>query len=118
MREQKLNHRFLRFKPAAARFYRNSLLLVFLSACSFAAEAGAAQAPFYEGKTLKIVVAATPGGTGDFRVRALTPFLRKHIPGNPAIILEFMDGSGGRKAANYMYSNARSDGLTLERRLK
>ena len=29
------------------------------------------------------------------------------------MILEFMDGSGGRKAANYMYANARPDGLTL-----
>jgi tripartite-type tricarboxylate transporter receptor subunit TctC len=72
-----------------------------------------AQTPFYQGKTVKIIVAATPGGTGDFRVRALVPFLRKYIPGNPTVILEFMDGSGGRKAANYMYANARPDGLTL-----
>src|SRR5687768_11738790 len=71
------------------------------------------QTPYYEGKTIKIVVAATPGGTGDFRVRALAPFLRKYIPGNPTVTLEFMDGSGGRKAANYMYANARPDGLTL-----
>lgn len=71
------------------------------------------QTPFYQGKTVKIIVAATPGGTGDFRVRALAPFLRKYIPGNPTVILEFMDGSGGRKAANYMYANARPDGLTL-----
>ena len=71
------------------------------------------QTPFYQEKTIKIVVAATPGGTGDFRVRALVPFLRKYIPGSPTVILEFMDGSGGRKAANYMYANARPDGLTL-----
>lgn len=71
------------------------------------------QPPFYQDKTIKIIVAATPGGTGDFRVRALAPFLRKYIPGNPTVILEFMDGSGGRKAANYMYANARPDGLTL-----
>jgi tripartite-type tricarboxylate transporter receptor subunit TctC len=71
------------------------------------------QTSFYQGKTVKIIVAATPGGTGDFRVRALAPFLRKYIPGNPTVILEFMDGSGGRKAANYMYANARPDGLTL-----
>ena len=71
------------------------------------------QIPFYQGKTVKIIVAATPGGTGDFRVRALVPFLRKYIPGNPTIVLEFMDGSGGRKAANYMYANARPDGLTV-----
>ena len=72
-----------------------------------------AQTPFYQDKTIKIIVAATPGGTGDFRVRALVPFLRNYIPGSPTVILEFMDGSGGRKAANYMYANARPDGLTL-----
>lgn len=71
------------------------------------------QTPFYQGKTVKIIAAGTPGGTADFRVRALVPFLRKHIPGNPTVVLEFMDGSGGRKAANYIYGNARPDGLTL-----
>src|ERR671917_608816 len=71
------------------------------------------QTPFSQEKTIKIVVAAPPGATADFRVRALVPFLRKYIPGSPAVILEFMDGSGGRKAANYMYADARADGLTL-----
>ena len=71
------------------------------------------QTPFYKGKTVKIIVAATPGGTGDFRVRVMGPFLRKYIPGNPTVILEFMDGSGGRKAANYVYGSANPDGLTL-----
>jgi tripartite-type tricarboxylate transporter receptor subunit TctC len=41
------------------------------------------------------------------------PFLRQYIPGNPTVILEFMDGSGGRKAANYVYGSANPDGLTL-----
>jgi tripartite-type tricarboxylate transporter receptor subunit TctC len=93
------------------------LILIFLvSVCSDAAVlpiSAQAQSPFYQDKTIKIIVAATPGGTGDFRVRALAPFLRKYIPGNPTVTLEFMDGSGGRKAANYMYANARADGLTL-----
>jgi hypothetical protein len=39
--------------------------------------------------------------------------LRKHIPGNPALVLEYMDGGGGRKAANYMFRTARPDGLTI-----
>jgi len=45
------------------------------------------------------------------RVRALIPYLRKHIPGQPTILIEFMDGGGGRKAANHVFS--RSDGLTV-----
>ncbi|HEU4640056.1 MAG TPA: hypothetical protein VFS84_14475 [Candidatus Binatia bacterium] len=71
------------------------------------------QAPFYEGKTITIIQARAAGGTGDMRVRAQVPFLRKYIPGNPTIVLEFMAGGGGRKAANHVYRTARPDGLTI-----
>jgi len=71
------------------------------------------QAPFYHGKTITVIVSTAPAGTGDLRVKALVPFLRKHIPGNPTLVLEYMDGGGGRKAANYMFRNARADGLTV-----
>ena len=71
------------------------------------------QAPFYQGKTVIVIVSTSPAGTGDLRVKALMPFLRKHIPGNPTLVLEYMDGGGGRKAANYMFRNARPDGLTV-----
>ena len=81
-------------------------LLVFTSATS-------AQAPFYQGKTITVIVSTSPAGTGDLRVKALMPFLRKHIPGNPTLVLEYMDGGGGRKAANHMFRGARADGLTI-----
>jgi tripartite-type tricarboxylate transporter receptor subunit TctC len=71
------------------------------------------QAPFYQGKTVTVIISTSPAGTGDLRIKALVPFLRKHIPGNPTMVLEYMDGGGGRKAANYMYRNARADGLTV-----
>jgi len=44
-------------------------------------------------------------------MRALIPYLKKHIPGQPTILVDFMEGGGGRKAANHVYG--RSDGLTL-----
>ena len=100
-------------KSARAKFPLLVSLTAILTHLAILPILALAQTPFYQAKTVKIIVAATPGGTGDFRVRALTPFLRKYIPGNPTVILEFMDGSGGRKAANYMYANARADGLTL-----
>jgi hypothetical protein len=71
------------------------------------------QTPFYQGKTLTIVHGRAAGGSGDFRVRAVTPFLQKYIPGNPAIVHEYMDGGGGRKAANHIFNSARPDGLTI-----
>ncbi len=37
----------------------------------------------------------------------------KHIPGNPAIIVQNMPGAGGMIAANHVYNIAKPDGLTL-----
>lgn len=72
-----------------------------------------AQAPFYQGKTITVVAGTAPGGIGDNRVKAMNPFLRKYIPGNPAIVVQYMDGGGGRQVGNHMYGNARPDGLTI-----
>ena len=72
-----------------------------------------AQASFYQGKTITVVAGTAPGGIGDARVKSLIPFLRKYIPGSPTIVVEYMDGGGGRQVGNHMYRNARPDGLTL-----
>jgi tripartite-type tricarboxylate transporter receptor subunit TctC len=74
---------------------------------------GFAQAPFYQGKTITVVAGTAPGGIGDNRVKAMVPFLRKYIPGNPAIVVEYMDGGGGRQVGNHIYRVARPDGLTI-----
>ena len=71
------------------------------------------QAPFYQGKTMTIVAGTAPGGIGDNRVKAMAPFLRKYISGNPAIVVMYMDGGGGRQVGNHIYGNARPDGLTI-----
>jgi hypothetical protein len=95
----------LRIELAAATVL--AALLVFSSDFVFA------QAPFYEGKTITLVATTGPGGTADFRVKAMIPFLRKHIPGNPTLVIEYMDGGGGRKGANHLYHAVRTDGLTI-----
>src|SRR4029450_4791171 len=84
-----------------------------LSLISLPAPVGRAsgQVPFYQGKTITLVRGSTPGGIGEMRVRALMPYLKKPIPGQPTILIEFMDGGGGRKAANHVFG--RSDGLTI-----
>jgi tripartite-type tricarboxylate transporter receptor subunit TctC len=70
------------------------------------------QTPFYQGKTLKIVN-NDPGGTAGMRVKAVVPYLRKYLPGNPTIVVEFIEGGGGRRAANHMFRTAHPDGLTI-----
>jgi tripartite-type tricarboxylate transporter receptor subunit TctC len=71
------------------------------------------QSHFFSGKTITIVQGRGPGGAGDLRVRALVPFLKKYIPGEPTIISEYMAGGGGRKAANHLFKSVKPDGLTI-----
>jgi len=89
-----------------------SILLALLAA-GFLPGAVYSQADFYKGKNLTIIQGRDPGGSGDLRTKALVSFLQKYIPGNPTIVMEYMAGAGGRKAANYLYRSARPDGLTI-----
>lgn len=95
--------------------FRFSAELVFgaLLSLSLLPSHASAQAPFYQGKTITIIQGREPGGTGDMRVRAVIPFLRKYIPGQPNVVSEFMPGGGGRKAANHIFRGVKPDGLTL-----
>lgn len=81
----------------------------------FAASSGEsfAQANFYEGKTIRIIVGFSAGGGYDAYSRTLSRHLGKHIPGNPAILVENMPGAGSMISANYTFKAARPDGLTV-----
>ena len=47
------------------------------------------QSNFYEGKTITLLATEYAGGTGDSRVKAMVPFVKKHIPGNPTVIIQY-----------------------------
>jgi tripartite-type tricarboxylate transporter receptor subunit TctC len=72
-----------------------------------------AQDPFYQGKTIRIVVGWPAGGFYDLWARVLARHMGKYIPGNPEIIVQNMPGGGSVVAANYVYNVAEADGLTL-----
>jgi tripartite-type tricarboxylate transporter receptor subunit TctC len=72
-----------------------------------------AQTPFYQGKTIRLV-AGTPAGTVyDLYARMVAQFIPKHIPGAPNVIVQNMPGVASMVAANYIYSVAKPDGLTI-----
>lgn len=71
------------------------------------------QTPYYKGKNITIIRGGEPGGTGDMQVKALIPYLKKYIPGEPHIIIENMPGAAGMKAVNYIYLSAKPDGLKI-----
>ena len=83
-------------------------LLVF-----FFSQEGVCQSPYYQGKTIIFMQGRDPGGVGDLRNKVIFPFLQKYLPGHPTIISEYMPGGGGRKVANHVYHNVKSDGLAI-----
>lgn len=68
---------------------------------------------FYQGKTIRFIVGAPAGGGYDAYTRAIARHLGKHIPGNPTMVIENMDGAGSLIAANYLYNKAEPDGLNV-----
>jgi tripartite-type tricarboxylate transporter receptor subunit TctC len=72
-----------------------------------------AQAPYYQGKTIRIVVGYPAGSAHDLWARLIAPQLTKHIPGNPTTVVQVMPGAGSMTATNYIYGVAKPDGLTL-----
>jgi tripartite-type tricarboxylate transporter receptor subunit TctC len=68
---------------------------------------------FYQGKTIRFVVGAPAGGGYDTYTRAIARHLGKHVPGNPSMVVENMDGAGSLIAANYVFNKAEPDGLTV-----
>ncbi|MGH7795271.1 MAG: Bug family tripartite tricarboxylate transporter substrate binding protein [Candidatus Binatia bacterium] len=70
-------------------------------------------APFYEGKTIRIIVGTSPGGGYDTYTRLIARHFSKYIPGNPTIIVDNMPGAGGLISANHLFKVVKPDGLTI-----
>ena len=71
------------------------------------------QTPYYQGKQIKVIVGFTTGGFYDRWAGLLSRYMPKHIPGSPEMTVQNMPGAGSVIAANFVYSVARADGLTI-----
>ena len=79
----------------------------------FSASATALGKEFYKGKSIRFIVAASPGGGYDTYTRTAARYIGKYIPGNPTSIVQNMPGGGQLVGALYMYKRAKPDGLTI-----
>jgi tripartite-type tricarboxylate transporter receptor subunit TctC len=88
-------------------------LFLALSLLVFTTAIAQAQAPFYQGKTITIIVGTKAGDAYDLYPRMLAEFMPKYIPGSPNIIIQNVPGAASMIAANQVYNVAKPDGLTL-----
>jgi len=70
-------------------------------------------ADFYQGKQIRFVIRAAPGGNYDLYMRLLARYMVRHLPGNPEAIPVNMPGGGGLTSLNYTINVAPHDGTVL-----
>jgi len=70
-------------------------------------------AQFYKGKTINIIVGSDVGGGYDLTARTVARHLARHIPGEPAIVVQNRPGAGSIIASNYVYEIAPKDGTVI-----
>lgn len=92
---------------------KKSLLLIIVSVAVLCSAMVEAQEPFYNGKTITIIVGTKAGDVYDLYPRMLSDYFKKYIPGNPNVIVQNVPGAASLIAANQVYNVAKPDGLTI-----
>jgi len=88
--------------------------LALLVGCASSEEEGGADSgsqPFYEGKTIQLIVSTNPGGGYDTYGRMVAQFMEKELPGSK-IIVRNVPGAGHIIGLNQVYAS-KPDGLTI-----
>jgi tripartite-type tricarboxylate transporter receptor subunit TctC len=101
---------------ALSKLMRRAVVFSLLALAALLPQGARAQgsvADFYRGRNVNLIVGYNPGGGYDTYTRILARHLGKHIPGNPAIVVQNMPGAGSLKLANYLYNVAPKDGSTI-----
>ncbi len=86
-------------------------LLVLATAAVRPAAADSA-ADYFKGKQITIVV-SYGAGSYDLYARLIAQFLKRHLPGQPTVIVEEHAGRGRRQGRRYLLEVAPKDGTTL-----
>jgi len=87
-----------------------ALLAVFMAVGPAAAQAPAG---VFAGKTVNIIIGFGTGGGYDLWARVVARHIGRHLPGNPTVTPQNMEGAGSYRAANFIYNVAPRDGTSI-----
>jgi tripartite-type tricarboxylate transporter receptor subunit TctC len=69
--------------------------------------------PNLAGRTFRVLIGSTVGGTYDILGRLVARHIGRHLPGNPTVVPQNMPGAGGMAAANHLFNVAPKDGSII-----
>jgi hypothetical protein len=67
----------------------------------------------FKGKTITMLVGSEAGGGTDAAGRLIAMYLRKYLPGEPAVVVQNMPGASGMAELNFFVHRTQPDGLTV-----
>lgn len=67
----------------------------------------------FEGETVEIMVNFAAGGGTDTAARLVAPYIAKHLPGNPNVIVTNRPGAGGNTGVGYLIDSVAPNGMTI-----
>jgi tripartite-type tricarboxylate transporter receptor subunit TctC len=109
-----LSIRNSRTRAPALAFGTSLLLLSSVAAgCTNGDSASSEEGEFYEGKSIEIVVPASPGGGADATASLMAPYLEKHVPGNPSVQVVYEEGGAGIPGSNTIMTQREPDGESI-----
>ena len=85
-----------------------ALLAAFLTLSATAQTPGA-----FAGKTVTMYIGFGPGGGYDLWARVVARHIGAHLPGNPTVNAQNLEGAGSYRAANFIYNVAPKDGTAM-----
>jgi tripartite-type tricarboxylate transporter receptor subunit TctC len=89
-----------------------TVAFVLACGCSHATHSQVA-GDFYRGRQVRLIVGHPVGNDHDVGGRLLARHLGKHIPGQPAVVVQNMTAAASVAAANFVYAQAPRDGTVI-----
>lgn len=87
--------------------------LLVLGICVASLGPALAAAPYYEGKTIEVIIPFPVAGGSDIWIRTIAPYLEKNIPGNPKFTFRNIGGGRGIPGVMEFALKAKPDGLMV-----
>jgi len=82
-------------------------------AAAASAQTEPAPDPFWNGRTMKLIIGADAGGGYDQVGRVVAQHMPRHMPGSVRILPQNMPGAGGVRATNFLANLAEKDGTAI-----
>jgi tripartite-type tricarboxylate transporter receptor subunit TctC len=68
---------------------------------------------FFKGLNMPLIIGYSAGGGYDVYARMLARYFGKHVPGDPNIVPQQMEGAGSLRSANYIFTAAPKNGSVI-----